>query len=55
MKGIKKGSNKFLFLGLSVLLITIGLYFLVNSIPERSLKIEGEEHGAVNTITTENN
>lgn len=54
MKGIKKGSNKYLFLGLSVLLITIGLYFLVNSIPERSLKIEGEEHGAVKTITTEN-
>ena len=54
MKGIKKGSNKYLFLALAILLITFGLYFLVNSIPERNLKIEGEEHNAVKTITTEN-
>lgn len=53
MKG-KKNNNKYLFLGLAILVITIGLYFLVDSIPERNLKIEGEEQNAVKTITTEN-
>jgi len=50
MKGIKKGNNKYLFLGIAVLLITVGLYFLISAIPDKSLKIEGEDFNAVSTI-----